>query len=112
MESQGKAVLDLCKEVNHKNRYDIHIKNLLRISGSPLSYWASESIISAFETAPSLGSIASPCQGLATTNNDLFLRLWYEVSNARINFRCHSEEETNGVYKWFLKLSNQVQQSC
>ena len=101
MESQGKAVLDLCKEVNHKNRYDILIKNLLRIPGSPLSYWASESIISAFETAPSLGSIANPCQGLATTNNNLFLRLWHEVSNEKINFRCHTEEETNGVYKWF-----------
>ena len=80
MDSQGKAFASLCKKNITENRYNIDVHNLLRIPGSPLSYWASESIIEAFETAPSLGSISNPCQGLATTNNNLFLRLWYEVN--------------------------------
>lgn len=101
MDSQGKAFALLCKENITENRYDIDICNLLRIPGSPLSYWASESIIEAFETAPSLGSISNPCQGLATTNNNLFLRLWYEVNIDKVDFNCLSESDTNGKYRWF-----------
>ena len=32
-------------------------------------------------------------QGMATTNNDLFLRLWFEVDLNKSKFNAHSRDE-------------------
>ena len=40
-------------------------------------------------------------QGMATTNNERFLREWHEVSPCKIGFNLKSEEDTIGQYKWF-----------
>ena len=101
MDSQKVGLLNAISGKDAASQYDVDAKNLLRIHGAPLSFWATESVISAFESAPALGSIANPCQGLATTNNNLFLRLWYEVESNNINFNCKNESDTNGEIKWF-----------
>ena len=44
-----------------------------------------------FSRAVPLGEVAHPCQGMATTNNSLFLRQWQEVDNSRIGFGLDSE---------------------
>lgn len=71
-----------------------------QIPGSPLGYWVSDNVRKTFESQ-SLGSIAYPRQGMATTNNNKFLRLWHEVSNDNIGLNLTSEEETIGSVKWF-----------
>lgn len=76
-------------------------ENFNKISGSPIAYWASEEMLLSFENGTPLGEIAYPRQGMATTNNNRFLRQWYEVSNKKIGFSLNSEEETIGEYKWF-----------
>lgn len=101
MEEQGKGMLHECKQVTSDTRFDVDVSNLLRIPGSPLSFWSPESVISAFESAPALGTIANPCQGLATTNNGLFLRLWHEVNIKKVGFECKKESDTIGPLKWF-----------
>lgn len=41
-------------------------------------------------------------QGLATCNNDLFLRAWYEVSNKGFGYRMITPEQAfESAYKWF-----------
>ena len=42
-------------------------------------YWITPAEQKTFETLPSLGSIAPPRQGLATTDNRRFVRWWWEV---------------------------------
>ncbi len=101
MESQGNAFLSVNGEQTTDAYYSVNAKNLLRIPGYPLSFWATENIIRAFENYPNLGSVANPCQGLASTNNDMFLRLWHEVQYCKVNFNCQSEDDTYGQYKWF-----------
>ena len=68
------------------------------IPGAPLAYWVSDRIKNAFEVGKPLGEIALPRQGLATGNNDDFLRYWYEVNHKYIGFDCNSKEEL-----WELK---------
>lgn len=73
-----------------------------KIPSMPLAYWSSENVISTFETAPPLSKIAEPRQGVKTLNNDLFLKLWFEVSKMLINFYCSSiEESIASKKKWF-----------
>ena len=56
------------------------------IPGTPVAYWVSSAFIEAF-SGTLLGEYAETKQGFATGNNELFLRLWFEVekNNASIH---------------------------
>ena len=82
--------------------YKTNMDNYLRIEGHPIAFWASEKMLSAFENFPTVSELAAPKQGLATANNDLFLKLWFEPSFAKIGMGMHScEEAYDSGYKWF-----------
>ena len=51
-----------------------------QIPGTPIAYWASDALLNSFATSSSLVDIAKPRQGLATGDNDSFLRDWWEVT--------------------------------
>jgi hypothetical protein len=73
-----------------------------QIPGQPIAYWIGNSTRVAFEAAWKLGEIALPRQGMATTNNDRFLRKWYEVEQSRMFLGCQSREEAKeSGMKWF-----------
>ena len=61
------------------NRYSqTSTDNFSKIPGEPIAYWVSEKAIKAFDEKI-LYDVARPRQGMATTNNELFLRFWQEV---------------------------------
>lgn len=80
--------------------YEADSNNFSKIPGAPIAYWASERIIQCFNNI-TLGKVAYPCQGMATTNNDRFLRHWFEVKRDRILFSGNSEDDTCIGFKWF-----------
>ena len=49
------------------------------IPGSPIAYWISESMRSAF-VYNKIGDLTTTRKGMVTANNDLFVRLWQEIS--------------------------------
>lgn len=72
------------------------------IPGSPIAYWASDRVREIFKNEEMLGNIAKPRQGMATTNNDLFLRNWFEINNKKIGFNIKSTEDAiASKRKWF-----------
>ena len=72
------------------------------IPGSPIAYWASESIMEAFRMSEPLRKIAPTLQGLATGDNDRFLRCWWEVSSEKLKYDCRClNEALDSDYKWF-----------
>ena len=72
------------------------------IPGSPIDYWISNEIIVAFNSKPSLSSIASPKVGLQTSNNERFIRLWFEILFNKMGIGFSSGEDTVGSgKKWF-----------
>ena len=85
-----------------KNRFSqISIDSFSKIPGSPVAYWVSDQLLSAFEKA-NLSDVAKPRQGLATGDNDRFLRMWYEVNNMNIGFALNNREEAiQSRKKWF-----------
>lgn len=54
-----------------------------QIPGTPIAYWASEGLIKSFELGKRLGDITDTHLGMATCDNERFLRLWWEVEGKR-----------------------------
>ena len=69
-----------------------------KIPGSPIAYWVNETVRNVFETAPSLSIVANTCQGLSTSDNDRFIRIWHEVD---IRKGSIFDECINASYKWY-----------
>lgn len=81
---------------NTKNFFRAAAEDFEKIPGSPVAYWLSEKLMESFLSCPKLFSIAPTKQGLATGNNDRFLRRWYEVS---INKTSRNVRITETVFK-------------
>lgn len=83
-------------------RYHVNQKEFEKIQGSPIAYWVSDKIREAFEKNKKLGDIGEAKQGLATADNNRFLRLWNEVSYNKIGFgMSNSAEALESMKKWF-----------
>lgn len=73
-----------------------------KIPGEPIAYWVSDIYRDIFTQSPALSSIAKPRQGLATSDNNRFLKLWYEPSLRKINFSAKDRADAlNSQAKWF-----------
>ena len=82
--------------------YRRHAEDFKAIPGSPIAYWTSKNILNAFTEGSLLKSFASSKQGLATSDNKRFLRMWWEVSNEAIKFNAQNRQEAfRSGKKWF-----------
>lgn len=71
------------------------------IDGSPVAYWLSDTTISAFNNK-TLGDYAKPRQGMATSDNNRFLRYWFEVESNKICYDATDESVAEkSKCKWF-----------
>ncbi|GHD51754.1 BREX-1 system adenine-specific DNA-methyltransferase PglX [Mycetocola manganoxydans] len=72
------------------------------IPGSPIAYQLSEKTRAAFSEGVPLATIAQPRQGLATGDNNKFLRNWAEVSVSRLGLSETSRESAIASgRRWF-----------
>lgn len=79
---------------------NVEQKNFEKIPGCPIGYWLTEQTYNCFRYNP-LSALVDARQGMATTNNDRFLREWYEVTYLKIGFNKDSEDATKSQWKWF-----------
>ena len=83
-------------------RYNFLQKDFEKIPGSPIAYWVSDKIREIFEKNQKLGEIGEAKQGLATADNNRFLRLWNEVNYNKIGYNMsNSQEALESKKKWF-----------
>ncbi len=67
-----------------------------------IGYWISTKIIDIFNREKCLADIAKPRQGLSTSDNDRFLKLWFEPDIHNIGFGFTSRETAAASkLKWF-----------
>lgn len=101
-ENQSPRLLDAIRTADCKWRYESAASRLKSIPGKPIAYWASPKVLSVFVNSPLLSEVAKPRQGLATGDNNRFLRLWFEVSQDRTFFNCTDQEEgVRSKKRWF-----------
>ena len=73
-----------------------------KIPGSPIAYWVSDTMLNIFGRSEKLGDISEPRQGMATSDNDRFLRYWHEVEFKKIGFSFFNREDAKSSrLKWF-----------
>lgn len=102
MEIQRKKTLEAINDPNCVYCYTADQTKFNQIPGSPVAYWLSEAFYNIFSKGELLGQIANSKQGIATADNNTFLRLWQEVNIKSISFSCSNHEEAkNNGFKWF-----------
>ncbi|MBF0433481.1 MAG: SAM-dependent methyltransferase, partial [Fibrobacteria bacterium] len=70
--------------------------------GRPIAYWVSAQIRKIFADSEVLGNLIDARQGMATSDNNRFLRLWWEISLAKKAGLVNSHEEAKATgKKWF-----------
>ena len=94
------------KEVELKaglNRFDSTIQDdFKKIPGSPVAYWVSDKVREIFVNNPSISEVADARQGLATADNNRFLRFWQEVDIQKVGFGMENREQAQfSAKKWF-----------
>ena len=100
-EKQGPLLINAAN-TNCEYKYYFNQNDFDKIPGTPIAFWINNSTLQAFSNFKSLGSIADPKQGLATTDNEKYLRLWFEVPNTSIFFNAtNTTEAMISGYKWF-----------
>lgn len=86
-----------------ENHYpNVSQQNFEKIPGCPIGYWVSEKALKVFTSNTYINDVATPRQGMATSDVNRFIRLWYEVTNIKIGFGKKSRTEAlQSECKWF-----------
>jgi hypothetical protein len=79
VEDKQRALQSAMDAPKSEIRFVLSQKDLNSFPRHAWMYWLSPSARRAFREFPALGKIAPPKQGLATTDNDRFVRFWWEV---------------------------------
>ncbi|MCY0967157.1 BREX-1 system adenine-specific DNA-methyltransferase PglX [Parathalassolituus penaei] len=99
---QSVKALEAIRNIDVSWRYTVSASELRNIPGSPIAYWATKSMREAFLKNTSLGEWVPVKQGLATADNDRFIRLWGEVSFKSFGVGIKSSSETmDDSCKWY-----------
>lgn len=84
------------------NRYICKTSSFNHLPGNIYCYWASKQIINHFEHSEKLSSKGEAKQGLSTSDNNRFLRLWHEINFNYINFDAKDTlDAMSSNFKWF-----------
>ena len=107
MDVQKQKVLEALADKNCGYFYEADQSNFSKIPGSPVAYWVSYAMIHAFNAGTALSSIASPKQGMATADNNRFVRKWYEPDFRKValpfsaDLKWYPYNNGGGFRRWF-----------
>lgn len=89
--------------ISGEHRFNKTNEQLREIQGAPYTaYWASDVVLSAFKKSHLVGDVSEPRVGMATANNDRFIRLWFEVNRNKFGINISSRKEAvESRKKWF-----------
>ncbi|MBT3281604.1 MAG: BREX-1 system adenine-specific DNA-methyltransferase PglX, partial [Cryomorphaceae bacterium] len=86
-------------------RYILKQESFLKIPGNTFAFWISEKILDHFEKCTPLRNESVPRQGLATGDNDSFLRFWQEISLKTISFNSKDINTFHNSNKMYAPYS-------
>lgn len=86
---------------NRRNWHYVKQSNFAKIPGAPVAYWGSENVLKMFDNI-TVGKISDTRLGMATADNDRFLRFFWEINYGDCDLECKSiEENITSMKKWF-----------
>lgn len=88
--------------LSKENQHCVKADNIIEIPNAPLAYWLSDVAITILRDNETLDDIATTRAGMITGSNELFVRLWFEVSNTKTKYDCDSRGAASASRKvWF-----------
>lgn len=87
---------------NDASCFSVSTAGLGVIPGRPFAYWVTDEALKTIERLPQLSEIAKPRQGLATSDNNRFLRQWWEPSFHSIGIGLSTRDAArDSGRRWF-----------
>ncbi|CUR58077.1 Type IIS restriction enzyme [metagenome] len=101
-EGKRRRLVEAVRDPDVAWSYRIEPEQFDAIPGAPITFRLSGPMRRAFTTGRPLGLVSQPRNGLSTSNNDRFLRMWWEVSGDRTIFGCRNlETAAQSSGRWF-----------
>ncbi|CAH1520425.1 Site-specific DNA-methyltransferase (adenine-specific) [Vibrio owensii] len=72
-----------------------------KVPGSPLAYWVSTEVLDSFTEGKPLADFSEAKRGIATGDNERFIRYWHEVDISSVGLMLTREKAMKSDYKWF-----------
>ena len=88
---------DLIDYINSNRIYNVNQKDFYYIDGSPFVYWIPKNTLQIFKNNKSFSFFGKPKAGSTTSNNDKFLRYWWEINNF-VNWRKYEKGDATKYY--------------
>ena len=102
MEIQRIKTLEALKNDECGYVYMASPEKFLKIPNVPTAYWISERVAELYDKYLPLSKFAAARKGNSTSDNERFLRHWYEVDRNRLNTGCTELKRENTLEKyWF-----------
>ncbi len=102
MDIQKKRVLEALANKDCAYYYETSKENFLQIPSSPIAFWLSDKLFSIFTDNGRLGDCYNARVGLMTSDNDKFLRYFWEVSFDNICLNAKNRLDTvTSEKKWY-----------
>ena len=89
-DQQGPKTLEAIQNKNCGWFFTAKPDDFKKIPGSAFAYWISKQLIKSFANYPCLKNSGDTRQGMATSDNNRFLRLWHEIDRMKFAPNCHS----------------------
>jgi len=88
--------------LERRNEFFVSASDILSVTGAPVAYWISERVREIFRSIGLLGDVVAIRAGMATGDNEKFVRLWTEVSHGRLATGVQSKEAlwSGDLLKW------------
>jgi hypothetical protein len=100
--STDKNMLFLKKIAERVDIFERSPKDFDKIPGSPISFWAPETLFEVFEANPAFKDYLEPREGLATGKNETYVRYSFEVDRSKVSRSSPNREAAMATgAKWF-----------
>lgn len=91
------VVTSLNNGISYDKMYIVNNRRFIDSKDHAILYNLSENLFNIYQNSISLSEVAPTKQGLATSDNNRFLREWHEVSFQNIGFGCEKSDN----HKWY-----------
>lgn len=97
-----KNFLSIMRGNNNELLYEFPMRYYSYLPDNLIGYWISTKVIDIYNNEKALADIAKPRQGLSTSDNGRFLRLWFETDIHNIGFGFGNRKDaSDSGKKWF-----------
>ena len=101
-ENKRNKFLEIVRNKDKKYYFRTTKENFEKIPGMPIGYWVSDNVRNVFVKAKGLAHYAETRLGMATADNEKFLRIWHEANILDIGFNIENREKAlESKKKWF-----------